>query len=132
MVQSCVDISIMKVFCMMFRVSWNVTLICWVSGSQRFEGILSLHIQASSSLRKTTSAEGLVMRIVVSVDGWLEGVAISVTVSLTTPFKGHTITSRMFLHPQLAHHPHQPSTKQYHCICILSHFFHFGYSSWTA
>ena len=47
-------------------------------------------------------------------------------------FKGHTITSRTFLHPKLANHPHQPSTKQYHFICILSHFFHFGYSSWTA
>jgi hypothetical protein len=115
----CVDIWIMKVFCMRFQVFRNVTLICRVSGSQHFEGILSLHIQASCSLRKTTSA-GLVTHIVVSVGGWLEGVAISVTVGLTTPFKGHTITSWTFLHPQLAHHPHQPSTKQCHYDVILT------------
>jgi len=51
----------------------------------KFWRILSLHIQASSSLRKTTNAEGLVT-CVVSVGGWLEGVAFSVTVHLTTPF----------------------------------------------
>lgn len=132
MVLSCVDIWIMKVFCMRFQVSWNVTLICWVSGSQRFEGILSLCIQASSSLRKTTSAECLVMPVVVSVGGWLEGVAISVTISLTTPFKGHTIYIQDIPTSQVGSHPHQPSTKQYHYICILSCFFRFGYSSRTA
>lgn len=93
-----------------------MTLICWVCGSQSFEGILSLHIQASSSLRKTTSTEGVVTCIVLSVGGWLKVVVFLVTVHLTAPFKGHTIISRTFPHPQLANHPHQPYTKQYHYI----------------
>ena len=84
----------------------------------------------SGSLRRTASAEGMVTCIV-SVGGWLERVAISVTLHLTTPFKGHISTSRTFLHPQLAYHPQQPSTNQYHYMCILSHFLQFGYSSWT-
>jgi len=57
-----------------------------VCGSQSFEGILSLHIEASSSLRKTTSTEGVVTCIVLSVGGCLEVVAFLVTVHLTAPF----------------------------------------------
>ena len=69
-VLSCVDVWLTKVFCMRFQVVWNVT-ISWVSGSQCFEGILSLHIQASNSIRKTTSAEGFVTCMSYRlVDGW--------------------------------------------------------------
>lgn len=110
---------------MMFQVIWNVTLICWVSGSQSFEGILSLHIYALSSLRKTTSTEGLVMCIVVLVGGWLEGVAFLITVHLTTPLRdiplhpGHSYTPS-WLSTLISHPPNSTTISvSYHTFSTL-------------